>query len=366
MAAVPNLTAYNYDLMLGGSTPAKFHTAQCEIPAYLNYLGPESAFLVGISALELFCDQYNFKLDCLIEQIRISRPIGILYKFKNFNFMCISLINVGLRTELFRDSKALEFKRVFKSTKTYQNQIFNVEYIFLYREPHEIFLSYEFNFMCLYVDIQKRQFILSTQFLDFIQRKIVIVKPVLSIKSGDRIQKYLKVETSYNNSFETCSSSDLDVYDNFYVQRGDRREIRCLKFKKLVYKLILIGRIFKLIKVHRNYKTVINQINEIVGSRLKIAEHTKPVLNFIHGVCYDEWAIRYFKNIFTFNMYVIDEITLIDLDDQEDINSLIVRRNDAIDTILGLRYLDRLGEKKWRNSPSYRSICTSIKFFRVE
>lgn len=112
----------------------------------------------------------------------------------------------------------------------------------MYTSANDVFLHYDFNFLNIYLDVKTDEFVLSTQFIEFIQTKISIYKA--NEINYHRISKYMGHKTK---EFKRIFQHFLAEYSHgyrfrspFYYIEKHRHHIKNTKFSMLAYKVIIL------------------------------------------------------------------------------------------------------------------------------
>lgn len=262
------LTSYNYDALL--SDRGRHLTVQCKnVPRCIKKFS--EGYLVGSKALALFCSQFSLNFDCLNSTQVLAQNSDYDIVFKNSgndNDRRKKLELLGYHLNL----NPLVVKIVEGDLK--------FDLIFLYRNPEDIFLYFDYNFLCLFVDIDREIFVLSTQFLEFLENKIVKCKPsnvigYASNRGQARILKYLNLNINYTLIFENSDGS----FDRYSAKQ---------KFKQLVYKVIILFRIYQRVVNVRKFNRVIIELESYFYVPV-----LKPVFKVIAGSKFEEIRQHY-------------------------------------------------------------------------
>lgn len=347
--SIKYLTSYNYDKLLL-LNPNHFVSVKCELPNFLKKGAFKSAYLVGSQALILFSKQYKF-----IHGLKknTANDYDILFPFESVEHTYVTLTEkLNLKDTQIKDIK--NNKRVFKCSVWDGARINQIDYIFMYRKPEEIFLSFDFNFLCLYVDIGKEVFILSTQFLEYVEKRIPILKNVYyEYRTLERINKYLYENTEYVHILENVEKGGSLIYE---FKTSDNQAI--FKFQNVVYKVIIFSRIFKIILTLRKYKTVVIQLAEICWCPDQIPITSKPVVKIIHGCEYINLVREKYREKYDF---VLQNIT--DLFSASDCNDTDIILKPSLKIIYGLKNRELQYENQQYNNlirAKYREIYNSV------
>lgn len=305
MNCVNRYTSYNHDLLIRDC--AKFVYVKCrKLPNFLTKYKSEQAYLVGTRALLQFSNQFNFNQSLSSTIAKVSPnaafEFDILFKFKSIEHTFIKLIEVGYKTVKLRD--IYNGKRVFNIEIIEGELKYKVNYIFLYEEPEHIFFCFASNLLCLYLDIETEQFILSTQFLEYVQlKKVKILYEIIE----DPITPTVAVAAPIK-----------------------------YKFRKTVYKLIIYLRIFNYIKTIRKYNKVICELNTLCCCSTRPSSNLKPVLRDIYGCQYNDLMREKYRVNYLFVLTEINELFISDPRDEIE-DDVDFKLNPALRIIYGLR-----------------------------
>lgn len=257
-----DFTSYNYDALLNDT--GRYVTIKCKnLPQRLKKFN--EGYLVGSKAFSLFCNQFSVKFACL--KNRQCGDYDVIFRNSGNINDCqkkIEQLNLG-----FHFNFCSQVVKVFADGC--DDDDLDIDLVFLYRNPEDSFLYFDFNFLCLFVDIDRELFILSTQFLEFIQTKVVKYKPSPiigyfgSTQARARLSKYLNPDVCYKTIF---------VEPDALLKNRVAKQ----KFKNLVYKVIILYRLYRRVVVVRNFNRVIFELESYF-----YMPRVKPVFNLIAG-----------------------------------------------------------------------------------
>lgn len=265
------LSSFNYDLLLC-QFPDKFKRVSCNVPQYLRKFS--GGYLCGSSALYLYGNQYNLNLNQTIGKTQAS-DFDLIFPIKNKLEQLLKLKNIDYNFRYIPND-------LNRTVIKYRDEKCNVNYdlIFLYSSPYDIFLNFDFNFLCLLVDINAGQFILSTQFLHFLETGIITYKNHLY--KGLNTTRIFKYSPSHffrilpNRVTTEENSNTRDKYD--LIQSFETPHA---KFKRTVYKVIILSRIFKRILTIRKFNHVLNELDVKFNKKVssKVEKFNKELAN---------------------------------------------------------------------------------------